>query len=346
MSCKVGRAGGAQARQTPNTMVRFTGSLKNTVVFTDVKYDDIIALQILVNATPRETPITVVITNVADKERAAGLLAHFFGQAIFVKTDGSTGGAPKSHEPMFARYNPYELTVFDPTQNYIACFMLAPIVDHCRETLRRAQVVFMGLGYNTGSCGIDKEFIESLNTVVLMNNMSPTIYPYVEGGRFAANDDGIWRHCDDLSGGGTKLLREDALADSREFMVRQITKSGISGVTLDNLFDDMTLELCETCATPNRYMGRIIDQLRRKTVDVETSDGQHMALWLHSTELCPVKLAQGSKFLEIHRTDEPTNMLAPCNISQTHLLMCFDYGTNIAHAGRKWMMVGAKNLFS
>lgn len=325
-------------------MTRFTGSLKNTVVFTDVKYDDIIALQILINATPRATPITVVITNVADKERAAGLLAHFFGQAILIKTDGSTGGEPKSHESMFAKYSPHELTVFDPTQNSIACFMLSPIIDHCRETLRRAHTVFMGLGYNTGACGIDKAFIESLNSVVLMNNMSPTIYPNGEGGRFPANDDWIWRHCDDLSGGGTKLLREDALADSREFMVRQITKSGISGITLDNLFDDQTLTLCVTCATPNRYMGRIIDQLTRKTVDVETSDGQHMALWLHSTELRPVKLVQGSKFLEIHQTDEihrtgePTKMLAPCAVTDIHMRMCFEYGTNIANADRKWMI--------
>lgn len=313
--------------------------LKNIVVFTDVKYDDVVALHILINATPRDSfPITVVVTNVEDKERASGLLMHFFGQVITVQSDGSTGGSPKSHEIMFARHSPYALTVFDPNTSYDNCFMLAPIIDTCKETLRRSKITFMGLGYNTHACGIDKDFIEGLPTVVLMNNMSPTIYPEGEGGRFAANDDEIWRHCDELYGGGIKLLREDALADSRAFMLRQIAKSGINSANVGNLFDDITLKLCQTCTTPNHYMERIIDQLKRKTVDVETTDAQHMALWLHTSSISPVKLVEGPKFLEIHEihgSDDHTSssIFAPCGITLASMRDAFTYGTNIKNMG-------------
>lgn len=309
------------------------------LIFTDVKYDDLLAIQVYLHHSGRprchSETVTVVITNVVDKGRAAGLLKHNFGQAIFVMDDGDKVKEPKSHEGMFARYNSFDIVDYPRSATYKRVFMLSPIPDGCRQTLQRADEVYMGLGYNT--IGMDLDFLRTLKCVVLMNNMSPTIYRDGEGGRFEADDNEVFRHSDDVNP-GFRQLRQDALKDSVAFMIRQLAKSGVPDITEDNLFTLDTLEKAQDAPNSNRYMPRVIDQLRRKTVDVECTDGQHMALWLCAHEYgSPVHLKQGPKFIEIEpSTDHESKFWAPSGVSRGAMRECFIHATNICNAGRTW----------
>lgn len=303
------------------------------LIFTDVKYDDLLAIQIYLlrgRHTCREhNTVTIVLTNVVDKGRAAGLLKHHFGQAIFVMDDGDkVSGNPKSHEGMFAPYNSFDIVDYPRTATYKRVFMLSPIQDGCRQTLQRADEVYMGLGYNT--IGMDLDFLRTLNHVVLMNNMSPAIYKDGEGGRFESKDNEVFRHVDAVNPGFTKL-RQVARKDSIAFMIRQLAKSGVPDITEDNLFTLATLQKAKDAPNPNRYMPRVIDQLRRKTVDVECTDGQHMALWLCAHEYGkPVHLKQGPSFIEIEpSTDPESKFWAPCGVTRGAMRECFIHATNI-----------------
>jgi hypothetical protein len=311
------------------------------LIFTDVKYDDLLAIQIYLlrgRHTCREhDTVTIVLTNVVDKGRAAGLLKHHFGQAIFVMDDGDKVREPKSHEGMFAPYTSFDIVDYPRSATYKRVFMLSPIPDGCRQTLQRADEVFMGLGYNT--TGMDVDFLSTLTRVVIMNNMSQTIYRDGEGGRFESNDNEVFRHVDAVNPGFTKL-RQDARKDSIAFMIRQLAKCGVPDITEDNLFTLDTLQKAQDAPNSNRYMPRVIDQLRRKTVDVECTDGQHMALWLCADEyIKPVHLVQGPGFIEIEPSADPgstqeSKFWAPCGMTRGAMRECFIHATNICNRAR------------
>ena len=169
----------------------------------------------------------------------------------------------------------------------------------------------MGLGYNTHN--MDLEFIQSLGKVFILNNRAQVCYPGdYEGGRFAADDDELWEKVPQWL---SKGFRNDALEDSTQFMVRQLTKSGVQGVTKENLFQDAILAKAKAAPNPNSYIFRVLDQMGRKTVDLECTDGQHMALWLSQYKSAPVKLSQGASFIEIQSSSEPSNIWAPVGLS-------------------------------
>lgn len=285
------------------------------LIFTDAKFDDILAIQIYVmRASSESLPVTVVLTNIVNKGPAAALLKHCFGISVLIADDGVVNIKPKSHEPMYAKWsdNSIELEDYPRDFHYDSVFMLSPIDSVCYPTLQNAGTVYMGLGYNTAK--LSYEFITSLKNLVVVNNMSRTVYIDKDGGRFESNDNDVWSNIDKANP-TLKMLRQDALEDSVEFIVRQSQKSGIDGITRSNMFSDDILTKAIAAKDSHRYMPRIIDQLKRKQIDVETTDGQHMALWLGATDRFKhIDLQKGESFITLAVSESPTNVRAPCGI--------------------------------
>lgn len=268
-------------------------------VITDAKFDDVLALTVLFLNIPDDSVVDIIVTNVVNLDGAKTLVEHVINElhcqreisVSFYKGVIPLDNEPKSHEDMFKNFknskNPWQTT--RATMEGHAVFALAPCPAFLSE-LQTAETVFIGLGYNSNDFSLND--ILSFKHVVVMNNVSETVYPKRsdnntrEGGRFSTNDKELWQALSNISP-IFNTLREYALKDSVRFISRQIQKVGkkhnkVVIIDENDILSENTLAIAKELYTkdPSPYLGRCVDQLERGEIQVECTDGQHMALWL------------------------------------------------------------------
>mmetsp|Transcript_11268 Transcript_11268/g.12900 ORF Transcript_11268/g.12900 Transcript_11268/m.12900 type:complete len:354 (+) Transcript_11268:138-1199(+) len=165
-------------------------------------------------------------------------------------------------------------------------FLLAPCDDNLLPLLTKAACVFMGIGYNSSTLLFEQ--ISTFKNLVMINNYGSYI-DSEEGGRFDADDEELWDSVYQISP-RFRALKPHALNDTRLFVARQLHKFGNqTGVDVNynevckNLLAPNVLDkakLIQKCVGPGTYLDRIVEQLG-KGLQIECTDGQHMALWLY-----------------------------------------------------------------
>jgi len=200
---------------------------------------------------------------------------------------------------------PYTLMVFAP-YNGLHDVVYAPNVS----------ATFLAYGYNSNESDCTIKQFKRMTNVTIMNNASPTVYPAVngervEGGRFKQDDTELWSTMALVS---PKLaqMRFAALDDSKKFAlkytIKAFAKKGIDKeLTLDNLLSEEVQKLAQGIVGDNlpSYLFRSVDQVARGVLDVEVTDGQHMALFLSGVKMSRVDLADlGNPYFDIQANPE------------------------------------------
>ena len=177
--------------------------------------------------------------------------------------------------------------------------------------------IFVGLGYNTSFYIPPGEFFEPLKNwegeLIIMNNMSKTIYREGEGGRFSPTDKEIWGPVKEITNffEGAKL---SALKNSKEFamdeindLLKKIGKEQITYEDMENWEELNTIveQINDSNVKKPGYWERVDEQIKNNKGskkpgwDVECSDGQHMALWLKKDNLQNVNLIPLDYYIDI-----------------------------------------------
>lgn len=298
-------------------------------VITDGKLDDCLAVVILYKwmlesegvakePTSAKETLNVVVTNIKNIEGCVLLLEHLLRDVEdFLKKneqlsrvkfyEGQRGEEPKSHEEglyddkVLKPKTISQLTDEDIQNNPIGwLFALAPC-HSLIKLLQTAELVFIGIGYNSSTLSFEQ--MNTLNLVMINNRDS-----YIdgeEGGRFDVEDNELWDDVFKISS-RFKKIRKHALNDTRSFIARQMKKFGnkfgfdidYDAVYHDPLTDDTLTNAknIQEKVGPGTYLDRIVEQLERKVLQVECTDGQHMALWLSSiTNAGFVEIISGEK---------------------------------------------------
>jgi hypothetical protein len=246
----------------------------------------------------------------------------------------SGDGYEKSHEEMFAGYDATNTTITDlselhPRAGY-HIFVFAPykviemdkvlskVPDSEKESVRSvtenaakkmeelvfgASRVHLGLGYN--STNVTLEELARMNDLRVMNNSSSTVYPGKKGGMFEPDDTEVWSKLNEKSPRFDHIA-QFALRDSKKFCCRSIAKAAYGKdwpahieAIVDGIDTGETLKKAQELATahPNdTYLHRSIGILKSGKFKVESSDGQHAALWLTPGLLQDVEVIQSVAF--------------------------------------------------
>lgn len=300
---------------------------------TDGKMDDCVAWGMGLGSQPEE--VHCVFTDVVDQEgarelfeRIANDITKFNGTIKYYR--GTRVNEPQKHEAgMFSVFGKcsddavwFELK--DAPKGGTV-FVFAPFKG-LEDMVYSADHTFISYGYNSRESGCTLEDFKRMKNLTIMNNCSPTVYPPIdgkrqEGGRFKQDDDQVWNAIGRLSPTIVKM-KQAALDDSKKFALKYTRKAfaqaGIKfELTLENLLSPEVQRLAQTLDQDSMpaYLYRSVDQVARGVLDIECSDGQHMALWMTQANLESVDLIQGpNPWLDIV---EKPNGFATCPVGIT-----------------------------
>lgn len=321
-----------------NTSPTLIKQNKEIVIITDVKFDDVASIMALALSLDSTYKLTIVITNIYYVEKAADLLLQLLLVERTVEPEVNVfkgeRNDPKSHEKSLyakqAEIDAIGAYNVDLQTGPFTLIQLAPWRD--TRLLHKAQIVFLGLGYNSKHQTI--EDLQKINQLVLMNNIAGYQEGH-EGGRFNADDEELWNAYYRITP-AFQHMKECALVDSKAFMQKQLAKLGFEKDFREHHQEALEFSQKKHEEDPlNSYLFRVYDQLRT-SVQIENTDLQHMVLWLTETNLKPVKLEKGARWIEIHECTEPSecnrgaNVLCPMDLTTEHTRdLCVNYLYNL-----------------
>lgn len=276
------------------------------LVLTDAKIDDFLALKAICYKFKKkkiDVIIDIVITDVYHVDAAYYFLSSFIRDSNVNFYRGVESNEPKSHEKHLFQINDNtanaDLPLLTGDHNYYVIFLLSPFFEFATSPkyykyFYRPNKIMLGLGYNC-ACKtkfIMKNLLESWSyrdiEVYVLNNVLS--FTDDKGGRFPANSK-LW----DQFPENCKYLLNSAIEDSMEFIGRQFAKSQTDNPVKMDFFtnevvtqlkmgmDDELYKLFLNEHFVNKtYKARILDQLKRKTIDIECTDLQHVVAFIEN----------------------------------------------------------------
>lgn len=277
------------------------------LVLTDAKIDDFLALKAICYKFKKkkiDVTIDIVITDIYHIDAAYYFLSSLIHDSNVNFYRGIKSDEPKSHEKYLFQINKTtanaDLPLLTGNHSYYVIFLLSPFFEFATSPkyykyFYEPNSVMLGLGYNCAckSKHIMKNLLESWSyrgiEVYVLNNV--VSFTGEEGGRFPANSK-LW---DQFPENARRQLLNSAIEDSMEFIGRQFAKSQtdnpvkrdfLTHEVVTQLKMGMDDELYKLFLNENfvnkTYKARILDQLDRKTIDIECTDLQHVVVFLEN----------------------------------------------------------------
>lgn len=277
-------------------------------VITDLKFDDFFALLALF-IIYEQYHFDVIVSNIFNQKEAAEVLIAFAKEFSLIHNRnvsinvvyGHKADSPKSHEPMYAKIQCEREEVIPGHANssYHQVYTLAPPSESGIQIMKSSENNnYFSIGYNSRKFTYN-DFNSVPNLVTINNNAS--YQKCREGGRFKYTDPLLWDAVEKHSPMLVNQMRPLALDDSKEFIVRMLGRRGIY-VHVKHIFDDELLDSVKAFHYDNPsddYLTRVIDQLERKTLDVECTDFQHVIIW-NNFDRVPSRLLDNADRVELY----------------------------------------------